>query len=154
MVSYILFPLQKPGYQAIANFSRWMGQPCVINLILYKYIFFPHLNNQMTAFTTSPAIPIIPIPAEIQPRLSFILPVSHWSTAVLCSQGEGGPGLRAERSCHSFVQVYNCFGLCRGFSPPLPSLSASFLILFNDFPDAIGRGPRRDCFPLLRGKQE
>lgn len=42
----------------------------------------------------------------------------------------------------------------RVFFPPLPSLSVSFLILFNDFPNAIGRGPRRDCFPLLRGKQE
>lgn len=41
MVSYILFPLQKPGYQTIANFSRWMNQPCVINLILYIYIFSP-----------------------------------------------------------------------------------------------------------------
>lgn len=153
MISYIFFPLWKPGYQAIDNFSRWMSQPRVINLILYIFFFSSASEQSDDSFHNQPWAHITTIPAEMQPRLSSMLPVSCWSTAVLCSMGEGGPGLWAERSCYSFVQVYNCLGLCRGFFSA-SYVSVSFLILLNDFPDAIGRGPRRDCFPLLRGKQE
>lgn len=65
----------------------------------------------MTASTTH----VTTAPAEIQPRPSSLLPVSHWSAAVLCCQGRVAQGFEQEDSVvllFEFVTVWAVQGFC------------------------------------------